>query len=272
MIGFCLLMLSSTDSPLAQEYIPFIRAAGYDYAEIPFAKLSRASEKEIHSYRACFQQEGLEVFAFNNGMSPSFRLLGHHNVQRDWSVYCDRVMELAHFFGVSVITSCAPYLDSVEDGFEWDSFGREQYIDFLRFMDENCIKNNVKYAIEPIFQGERSFVSTLSETTAILDRAKCSCNIGICPDFFHMRMENEGAKDLIGLIERKQVLHLHYADPYQRSAPTCERQMLYRDDLVPLLQSGYLGRISVEAKISTPEQELADARKAICIIQNSLVH
>ena len=262
-IGFCLLMLSSEKDPLAQAYIPLVRASGYDYAEIPFVKVSAASEREIRTYQEHFAQEGLRIAAFNNGMSPTFHLLGRNNVKNEWRAYIDRVMQLADYFGVSLITSCAPYLNSVDASFSWEAYGRDQYAEFLCQIDEACKKYHVKYAIEPICRQEESFITTLGEAVHVLQLAKCSGHVGICPDFFHMRTEQDDFASLPHLVERGMILHLHYADPVGRSAPACGRTEVYRKELSVLLHAGYQGNISVEARVRHPAEELPDAQNVI---------
>lgn len=266
-IGFCLLMLSTDADPLAQSAVAQVRAAGYDYAEIPFAKLDASSDSEIHSYRSQLQQEGLQVAAFNNGMSVNYRLLGQGAVEQNWRAYAQRVMELADFFGISMITSCAPYRSCVTESFSWEHYGRAQYAEFLRFMDETCEKHHVKYAIEPIFRGENSFVATVKEAADVLALAKSCRNIGICPDYFHMRMEHDDPGALVDLIAKGKIFHIHYADPEARSAPRCEKQTLYREELLPLVKAGYRARVSVEARFSDIGRELSDARNALAFLK-----
>lgn len=201
--------------------------------------------------------------AFNNGVPSGVRLLGGAGLDAEWNGYIERTLYLADYFGVSVITSSTPHSYEVPEGFSWEGYGKGQYINFLQKLSEACQKHhNLQFALEPICGEEHGFVSRLAQAADIIELVGYD-NVKIVPDFFHMRMENDDMASLIDLVAKGRIGHIHYADPRLRGFPMSSRQQIYMDDLLPIMQAGYTGRISVEACPINPTEEIPEAVKAL---------
>lgn len=247
---------------MAKQYIPLIRPAGYDYAEVSLSKLYALPKHALFIYKSMFDSEGIPVEAFNNGVPPGVRLLGGADLCAQWKSYIERTLYLADYFGVSVITSSTPHRFEVPEGFSWEGCGKGQYVEFLRSFAEECQKHNLQFALEPICGEEQGFVRTLAQAGEIIELVGCD-NVKIVPDFFHMRMEKDDRTALIDLVAKGRIGHIHYADPRLRGFPAGSRQQLYMDDLLPVMQAGYTGRISVEACSTNPAAEIPEAVRAL---------
>ncbi|MDO5111593.1 MAG: sugar phosphate isomerase/epimerase family protein [Clostridia bacterium] len=261
-IGLCMLMLASAEDPLAERYIPAVRQAGYDYAEISLSKLYGLEEGALWAYRDAFGRAGLPTEAFNDGMPPFLCVLGDKSAEAAWQAYIDRAVQLAKFFGVSTITTSAPHSYNAQPGVVWEKGGKQQYAAFLRRFSQACAPEGITIAIEPICRREKGFVNRIAQALELIGLVGAD-NLKLVPDLFHMRMEGEDASCLPALVRDGRIAHLHYSDAEERGFPCSARKALYLNELQPVLDAGFAGRISVEAVPKHPLADIASAFDAI---------
>lgn len=255
-LGVCLLMLASASDPLAKDCIPLLKQAGYDYAEVPLARLLELPEEEVRQYRAQFRQAGVPVEAFNNAIPAGLPMIGPDCCEETLRRYIDRAVSLARFMGVKVITMCGPIRDWVPEGFAWaDGFG--QYVDFLKRYADAAAVHGITLAIEPINQEENGFVSTVSEACRVIEACGRS-NLTVVVDFYHFVKENDDWDNLLSVC-KDVVSHVHYAALPRRSFPLSGEEAQCRLILEPFLKAGYAGRVSIEARTENPWHDLPEA-------------
>lgn len=255
-LGACLLTLATAEDPLARAAVPLVKQAGYDYAEVPLARLLELPEGEVEEYRALFLEHGLAVEAFNNAIPSKLPMIGPDRREETLRRYIERAVSLADRMGVSVIAMCGPIRDWVPPEFSWEA-GFEQYTAFMQMYADAAAAHGITLSIEPINREERGFISTLAQARQVI--AACGRdNISATVDFYHFFKEDD---DWEALLKESGTLvsHAHYAAQARRSYPLAGDAAECRRVLTPFLQAGYRGRISVEAHTACPEKDLPES-------------
>lgn len=260
-IGYCLLMLASQHDPLGAKWIPLIKKAGFDFAEIPLGKLYGLSDLEIRAYRRLFEDADLPVRAFNFGLPPGVHIVGSRANAEDVNAYIERTISLAELFGIQVITSCGPIADAAKAPLDWERDGKAQYVAFLQKIADAAKKRNMLYAIEPICREERGYVYNTGQAIALAEAAGRE-NIKIIVDLFHYDQEHEPFEALPA-ISKDWVSHIHFADLRERKTPLLAHTDAYAAQLRPVLDAGFCGRISIEAYADNPESDIPQAYAAL---------
>jgi len=249
-------MLASEEDPLAEKQIPLLKKAGYDYAEVPLARLLKLPEEAVRDYARQFSDAGIPVEAFNNSIPSRLPIIGPEFCADTLRRYIDRAIQLACLLGVKVITMCGPIRDWVPEGFTWEE-GFPQYVEFMRMYADAAAEHGITLAIEPINQEENGFISTVGEACRVI-RSCGRSNITVVVDFYHFFKEHDNWEAL--LTEHKDaVSHVHYAALPQRTFPGREDEAQCRMILEAFVKAGYTGRVSIEAHTVNPERELPEA-------------
>lgn len=262
-LGVCLLTLASGKDPLARALIPTVKRAGYDYAEVPLARLLDLPDDEFAEYRGEFLRNGLPVEAFNNAIPSGLPMIGPDRCEEVLRRYIDRAVFLADRMGVRVITMCGPIRSWVPAGFCWEE-GFAQYTAFMQMYADAAAARGIVLAVEPINSEEDGFISTVAEARRVI--AACGRNnITAVVDFYHFFKENDDWEAL--LQSCGDISHVHYAAQARRSYPLAGDAGECRRVLAPFLQAGYTGRISIEAHTGAPEQDLPET----CALMRSVL-
>ena len=262
-LGTCLLLLASENDPLASSLIPSIGAAGYDYAEVPLARLLPLSDARITDYLSAFRENGLTVDVFNNAIPRGMALIGPSADQAALSDYMDRALYLAGLMGVSMIAMCGPSKRTVPADYPW-SRGFPEYVNFLRQFADRAAPRGITLAIEPINDEEHSFISTVGSAAEAV-RAAGRSNVKTMIDSYHFIKQGDDMDQLIRNISL--IAHVHYAAQERRSYPLEQDMEAFRRLMEQLAGAGYCGRVSVEAYADDPGRQLPETRRlmARCI-------
>ncbi len=262
-LGVCLLMLANEGDPLAEASIPLVKKAGYDYAEVPLARLLDLEEAEVERYRELFLKNELPVEAFNNAIPAGLPMIGPDRREETLRRYIERAVYLAERMGVKVIAMCGPIRSWVPAGFTWET-GFEQYTAFMQMYADAALAHGITLAIEPINREEDGFISTVAEARQVV--AACGrSNVSVVVDFYHFFKENDDYEAL--LREWGGVSHVHYAAQVRRSYPLAGDAAECRRVLTPFLQAGYTQRLSIEAHTACPERDLP----ATCALMRTIL-
>jgi sugar phosphate isomerase/epimerase len=134
---------------------------------------------------------------------------------------------------------------NVPEGFSREQ-ARDQIAAFLTMAGEVARRSHVIVAIEPLRRQESNILNTGAEALEMVRRVKHP-NIRMIIDYFHLREENEDPR--IIEIGRREIVHLHFANPHGRVWP----HDLMEDDHYAaffgyLKKTGYSGGISIEGQ------------------------
>lgn len=252
--GSCLLLLATPEDPLAVTKIPVIAESGFDYAEVSLARIYSLSEREVGEYRETFDRNNLPVEVFNNAVPRGLSLIGPNSDQAASTAYISRAVVLAQRMGVRLITMSGPNERSVPQEFSWRE-GFPQYVEFLKRFSGAAADADIELAIEPINSEEHGFIATVSEACRAIEAAGCG-NVKLIVDTYHFCKQNDSMEDALSAVKSGQLAHIHHAAREKRVYPQeCDAEES-KAVLLPLLDAGYRGRISVEAYAGVPEREL----------------
>ena len=259
--GSCLLLLATPEDPLAVTKIPIIAEAGYDYAEVSLARIYSLPEREVGEYRDAFDRHGLPVEVFNNAMPRGLTLIGPNSDQTANAAYISRAVLLAQRMGVRLITMSGPNQRSVPPEFLWRE-GFPQYVEFLKRFSDAAGAAGIELAIEPINDEEHGFIATVSEARRAVDAAECK-NVNLIVDTYHFRKQNDSMEDAVKAVRDGKLVHIHHATREKRVYPQEWDREESKAVLLPLLDAGYRGRISIEAYAGAAAQELPAANRLL---------
>jgi len=166
------------------------------------------------------------------------------------AVACER----AAIAGVDTIVFGSGGARRIPDGFDRER-AWEQLIAFCRTVAPVAEENRVTIAVEPLNSAECNVINSVGEGARLV-RDVDHPNIRLLVDAYHWARDNESPE---GLIEGGALLaHAHIATTETHKAPgaeLCDFEPFFH----ALAQSGYDGRISIEASLPDPETDLPRA-------------
>lgn len=255
-LGACLLLLADESDPLAISSIPHIREAGFDYAEVSLARCLALSDEALDTYCAFFQENELPVDVFNNAIPKDLALIGPNSNKEKIDQYIHRAIVIAQRMGCSIITMSGPNRRRAPANYPWE-LGFQEYVEFLQAYSSLAEEAGITLAIEPINDEEHSFISTVAEANRAAKASGCK-NVKAMVDFYHFFKQKDDYQNLLQICEN-DIVHVHYAALPDRTYPAKKDYEACRKVLMPLMEAGYTGRISLEAFAHNHEEDLAQA-------------
>jgi sugar phosphate isomerase/epimerase len=228
------------------------RDAGYDYFEWSVVGLLRPREPEAAFEAALAEARaaGLPFPAVNVFLPGDLKVTGpavDSDALRDYAATALRRAQVA---GLEVIVFGAGAARAIPEGFD-PVKGRQQMVDFCRWLGPQVEKYGVTIAIEPLNRTETNLIHT-AEEAARLVREVDHPNLRMLIDGYHWAKDGNTAQGIIdsaGLI-----VHAHVAEPTGRHAPGPSQPCAPFFDV--LRQAGYSGRLSFEGNLVDPQTEL----------------
>lgn len=253
-LGCCLNMLGDSREPVGRRYMDTLRRAGYDYMELPLAQIMALTETEFRKLLDEIHMSGIPCECCNNFFPASVRLTGEEADSLKISEYVKQAMDRAERMGAKIIVFGSSGAKNVPDGFAC-SRAFCQVADTLRLIDTLALPAGIRIAMEPLNRKESNMICSLEEGKLLLREAD-SASARLLVDYYHFFMEKESFKTLEKLAS--DIIHVHFADPAGRSFPAapCEA---YERFFAVLKNSGYDGRVSIEAYAKEPEKEIEKA-------------
>ena len=131
-----------------------------------------------------------------------------------------------------------------------------------RLTAQNASEYGVTVAVEPLRSEETNAINTVSDAVQLC-RAVNEKNFKINPDLYHMYCENEDFENLKKYSDF--IAHVHVAEFKTRKLPSAGDGCDYKNVVKLLQNSGYNGRVSVEAHDEFTLQKYRGAMEAIRI-------
>ncbi len=258
LIGCCLNLLATADDPIGINQAEMIARTGYDYVELPMARLMELSDADFDGLCRHLEQIGIPCRSCCNLLPADLKVTGP-NV--DWDkvrAYLTKAVSRAKQLGAKILVFGSPASRNVEGDFPRE-ITMVQFIKALQLMDE-LSDDSISFVIEHVCHKEGNFVYTVAENCLVHEvlRAK---HVGVLADSYHMAIENEPLENIA--LAGKNLLHVHTANPTGRVYPAAGDGVPYKKMMDVLKSIDYQGGISVEAFTENPEKDAAAALRAL---------
>jgi D-psicose/D-tagatose/L-ribulose 3-epimerase len=219
---------------------------GFDYIEPAAAEIAAMSEDQFREYANTVLASPIRCYAFNSFIRrPDLKVVGHEvsiSALRDYLQVC---VPRCRRLRASIVVWGSASSRNVPEGFlrqrAWD-----QIADFLHMAGEVACRHDIVVAIEPLRRQESNILNSGAETLEMVSTVKHP-NVRMIIDYFHLREENEDPRILE--VARREIVHLHFANPHGRLWPRGLREDDHYGAFFQYLKkTGYSGGISIEGQ------------------------
>ncbi|HVH89479.1 MAG TPA: sugar phosphate isomerase/epimerase family protein, partial [Terriglobales bacterium] len=219
---------------------------GFDYIEPSAADIAAMSEDDFHEFSDDVLASPLRCHSFNGLIRrPDLKVVGGQVSLSALSDYLEPCLARCGKLGASVVVWGSAGSRNVPDGYSRQR-AEEQIAGFLRMAGDVARRHNLVVAIEPLRRKESNILNTGAEALKMVRTVKHS-NVRMIIDYFHMREENEEPR--IVEIARREIVHMHFANPHGRLWPhDLSEDDQYTTFFDYVRKTGYSGGISIEGK------------------------
>jgi sugar phosphate isomerase/epimerase len=227
--------------------------AGFDYFEWSVGGFLKPLEDDSAFQMALAQVKSapLPCEAVNVFVPAKLKITGPEVDFPGLQAYSSIAFQRAEEAGVKVIVFGSGGARNIPEGFPqaaaWD-----QLVDFCGMLGPLAENHGVIIAIEPLNRNECNVVNSVGEALALARHVQNPA-IRVLVDSYHWSIENETSQNIINA--GPLLAHAHIATQTNRRAPGIEPQD-FQLFFEALHQAGYSQRISIEAQIDKPLNEL----------------
>lgn len=257
-LGCCANMLVPFGQGTGAELVEKVAAAGFDYLELPLARMAALTDQEFEVVCRRIEAAGIRCEACNDFFPPEMRLTGESAHLQEAVTYARHALDRAGRLGVKVVVFGSGPARTVPEEFS----GEQAFDQLVRLLDEIAplaAENGLVVAIEHLNRSECNIVNSLDEACRLaesVDRA----SVQVLADYYHLVRE----KETIEHVEDagKRIRHVHCSVPEGRVYPK-ETDPNFSDFCRTLGQIGYDERMSVEAYSQDFESDAAVALRLL---------
>ena len=230
--------------------------ASFDFAEWSVGELLKPQEPR-HAFEAELDQALAAAIPFPvlNCLVPGdLKITGPDADTSKLEEYVTTTFQRAEQARVETIVFGSGGARSIPDGFDIRA-AREQLVRFCSMLAPIAGQNGVTVVVEPLNRAECNVLTTIAEC-ATLVREVAHPALRLLVDAYHLSHDNDSYSSIV---DSADILsHMHIATVPTRLAPAAEPC-----DFFPffeaIAEAGYDGRISIEAGIPDPENDLPAA-------------
>lgn len=226
--------------------LPNLKDAGYDYAEITISHFTALSEKEFEEAKKKIAQSSVPVEA------GCWFIPGDMNLFGNWTpieAYLHQAFLRAAQLNLKIMVFGSGKARSIPEGSnEEETF--QKLTALLGRIGDMAKTYGITIVIEPLNRRETNIVTSLADSVR-LAKAVDHPNIKLLADYYHMAQE----KDSFSPEAFSMLRHAHYADPVTRTYPV-QLDEGSKAFFQQLQESGYAGRVSIEAAAPNGEEDL----------------
>ncbi|MBQ3125531.1 MAG: sugar phosphate isomerase/epimerase [Clostridia bacterium] len=232
--------------------LPLLAAAGYDYFEFKFSKLTAMSEDEFAALRRTVEASPLKAETYNGFFPSDMPLYVGCDLDRI-AAYCELGFSRAEQLGGKIAVFGSGGARSFPEGYD-PAEGAAQFLRVLRVCGDAAARHGMLIAIEPLRACECGYINTVAEGLAVC-RAADHPAVRVLADFFHVYSSGESFAAIEAAGE--MLIHVHLARPNDdRAVPTAADLDACRPWADLLRRIGYDARISLECSMK-PDFETA---------------
>lgn len=226
--------------------------AGYDYFEWSVGSLLHPLEPEsvFEDALQLALAAGLPFPAANVFLPGDLKITGPLVDEGALRAYVSTALRRAEKAGLQVIVFGSGTARRIPDGFDHMQ-GRQQIINFLRWMGPVAEQHGVTIAVEPLNTSESNVITSLEEGAALVREVDHPA-IALVVDRYHWATEGDTSEAI--LANADLIKHAHIATVPGRCPPDSADPCM--EFLSTLKQAGYDRRVSIEGNITNPKTEL----------------
>lgn len=233
------------------------RQAGYDYFEwsVPALLKPREGDEAFRQALAQARAAALPCEALNCLIPGDLKVTGPVVDRAALEAYMHTAMMRAGEAGVKVVVFGSGGARKVPDGFDPATAG-QQLVWFLKMAGGHAAAAGVTIVIEPLNRAETNIINSVVEGVDIMRRVNHPA-VRMLVDGFHLMREREPAETVVQ--HAGTFAHMHVATQANRCYPGYEPCSGLPVFLEAVRRSGYAGRMSIEASLKDPKQDLSRA-------------
>ena len=238
------------------ESIPDMAQIGFDYLEVPLARIAALSDSEFEELTEYVRAAGIRIEAAYDMLPPSIRVNGpvvSAQIQHD---YLKRAFSRLRILGAQVVAFDAPASRNVPSGFDF-AMARRQTGNFLRIVQGHAAQEGLWIAVQNYRRAECNLINTISEASLMAALLQLG-NVGVLADTVQMALASES----LDSIERagSSLMHVHTGAALSRTLPHDGDGEDYEKLFALLARIGYDGRVSCTGN---PGADAAAAHSAL---------
>lgn len=230
--------------------------AGYDFCEWSVGALLKPREprEAFLAALAEIRTAALPYPVLSSFVPGDLKITGPDADPYELRKYVTTAFDRAEEAGVEVIVFGSGVARYIPDGFD-RADAHDQIAEFCSMMSPVAQGHGVTIAVEPLCRAETNVLNTVGECAALV-REVAHPAFRLLVDAYHFLLENDSCDDLIA--NGHLLSHVHIATATNRLAPAAE-PCDFAPFFAALAKGGYDGRVSIEAKIESPESDLPGA-------------
>src|SRR3954468_23494117 len=213
------------------------KSFGFDYAELLVKNFTALSDEDFAKFLQKHKAVGLPTPVGNNFIPVELKLVGPEVDKDKQMAFVKKAFERAQKLGLKVVVLGSGAARKVPDGFSADEAWK-QLVDFAKRIAPEAKKRGIVVTVEPLQKGETNTINTAAEGLKWV-QAVNHPNFQLMVDFYHLSLEKEDPSILV--TAKKNIKHLHIANPYLRRFPMSSDEFDYSVFFGTLKKSGYQG-------------------------------
>lgn len=233
------------------QLLPFVRNAGYDFAELRCAYTFPDQDKDAwREQQKSLLATGIPIHSFNVLLTKGFRVVGPAVNHQALAAYLEIVFQRMQDVGARYVSFGSGAARAVPAGFP-TAQAWQQLREFVTQLGELGRRYEIMIHIEPLNRTETNIIHTVSEAAQLAQEVDLP-TVLVLADLYHMMMEKEDLMDLVTY--SSWVGYVHVADSQRRFPGSGQYPYQQLADI--LKNSHYDGPISVECRWQEPEWEI----------------
>jgi len=231
--------------------------AGYDFAEWTVAALLKPREPQDAFLSALEHARSAQLpYPVLNCFVPGdLKITGPEVNGAALQKYVTTTFSRAEEAGVEVIVFGSGGARAIPEGFD-PRAAHDQLVTFCSMLSPIAQRHGVTVVVEPLNRTDCNVLTTVSECAALV-REVAEPNLRLLVDLYHLMRDNDSYEDIV--TNGDLLSYVHIATVPHRLAPgaePCNCAPLF----TALVEAEYNGRVSIEAEITNPSNDLPAAR------------